>query len=802
MKRTIWNRIFSLILAMVMLVSVPMGVLADEIEGVVGVETTAGNTEAVDVTITITETPASQEPAQQEPESQEPEAQEPGAEEPASQEPVNVQTSVVAEDFVTESGMIVDYQGTSEKTTDADGDITGTEDISYTVENADGTYSAEGGSERDVEKVAPETTVDVPLTEGSSETAVGDEAGTSETTGDEKASPEDGTYDYTTETVTEQGEVTVTTTEITTEVLPSDETTHGYETELDHVRSEATPDADNDLFIETASRVDVEAVEANPPAEATDGYEYVYLGSENSSEYFAAYLFTAPQYENEKPVYTIDGVDYYTGRAGMDKDTIENNYAGIHRGFKVDGLYIDGEKVSEEEHVMIWGAVQQFLLQNTETGELTTTYCVDQRTFAHEGFSYNIENIEDADYYDDEAAAHIRTIAQNGYWGTNEGTGSLDAMKDMMRNAKDEDGNALFTEEEIALLNDGVAMTATQYAIWNYSNEGDNVKYLNVNYIHSGEDMSEEVLSYGKMGDVPEEKKPAADLIFKLSNYLIHMEPEVIEEPTTANTVITAENAVKEMSVTVVEKAEDHVNNQDDDTDNDAYVTDLSFALVVTPSTENGDDMIVKIVSNGKVIKEARIAGNAREGETLETLEADENGNYTIKNITLIEGNQEFNITLEGIQNLEEGVYLYSSEIGEVKGEETTSQTMLGLAGGEHAVNVSMTIAFELDVQDEVVATERVWREEHTKPADPPVPHDDTPEEDPEDPRMVVRFRQDPVEEPEEPAVDGEIVIPEEPVPMADAPLTGDPSMILVLLCAASTLGMAALAPSRRKEEE
>ena len=42
---------------------------------------------------------------------------------------------------------------------------------------------------------------------------------------------------------------------------------------------------------------------------------------------------------------------------------------------------------------------------------------------------------EDAGYYDSEAAAHIRAIAQNGYWGTSEGAGSLDAVKRMLMDA-------------------------------------------------------------------------------------------------------------------------------------------------------------------------------------------------------------------------------------------------------------------------------------------------------------------------------------------------------------------------------
>ena len=45
---------------------------------------------------------------------------------------------------------------------------------------------------------------------------------------------------------------------------------------------------------------------------------------------------------------------------------------------------------------------------------------------------------------------------------------------------------------------------------------------------------------------------------------------------------------------------------------------------------------------------------------------------------------------------------------------------MVGMSGGSHEVNVSMTIAFELNVEDEVIVTEKVWRGEWTDTPNPP----------------------------------------------------------------------------------
>ena len=107
-------------MALVMCLSLPLSVLAEE--GVVEVETTSGHTEAVDVTITI---------------------------ESASlpDGSTRTDTTTVAQDHTTDSGMNVDYSGHSSTTTPPDGPATGSASTEYSVTSEDGTYHAEGGSE-------------------------------------------------------------------------------------------------------------------------------------------------------------------------------------------------------------------------------------------------------------------------------------------------------------------------------------------------------------------------------------------------------------------------------------------------------------------------------------------------------------------------------------------------------------------------------------------------------------------------------------------------------------------------------
>ncbi|MBR3866836.1 MAG: hypothetical protein IKM54_03460, partial [Butyricicoccus sp.] len=303
-------------------------------------------------------------------------------------------------------------------------------------------------------------------------------------------------------------------------------------------------------------------------------------------------------------------------------------------------------------------------------------------------------------------------------------------------------------------------------------------------------------LTRGDADALTEEEQKSVDLLYKLYNYMINMDPTAVENPTTQDTIINADNFLKDMSVTVVEKAQDHENNKDNDDTNDAYVTDLTFALVVTPSTENGDDLIVKVLdAAGKPIAEGRIAGEAQEGDKM--LYADENGNYTFSGITMVEGDQNFNITLEGVQNLQEGVYLYTSEVRtDDAGEEISSQTMVGLAKGKRDVNVEMNIRFELNVEDEVVAKERYWRTER-------VARDDIPEEeipDEEVPLDEIPEEDVPLDEiPEEDVPLAEL--PDEEIPLADVPKTGDASALWHVMSLLSGAGLLLTAKKREDEE-
>lgn len=732
------RKLLAILLAGCMVIGIFSAALAETTQGTIGVESLpGGGKEDIDVLITVSK----------------------------DGNKIETETTTPAGGDKTDSGLNVNYSSSSSGIIGEDGDPVITEsESSYSVSNDLGTYGASGGSTFDTEVKTPTGTVDVPLTEGGKD---GFTSGAPSGTQVPDGSNTGGTYNQTTTTTVQQGSVNVTTGKV-----EYTETTGGNE-DMEYTFSDTTPNADNDLSSDSKYSPEYPADNVT----VTDGYGYVYIGMGNHSQYWSASLRTSPSedYPDEPPI-VINGKNYYTGR---DQSKLQANN-------QIERVYQDGKLYEVGKEFAIWDNVTQYVLIDVETGEYITTYCADLETAASRGYSYNMKNIEDATYYNEEQAAMIRTVAKNGYWGVEDdpGTaeaepGSLKAIEEMMRNAVDKDGNPIFTEEDIASLTDGVALTATQFAIWTYSNAMDGVEFVGTHFLKKD---GNNVSKFGSVGDLPEGKEDEADLLFKLYHYIISLDPIGIDEKDSSNTVYSKDNFLSDLSVTVLGKDETHANNQDADDTNDAYVTNLTFALVVTPKAGNEDELYVTVIDpndGNRVIAQARIGAKGEEAAE-GVLVPDGEDNYTFSGITLTEGNQTFKITLDGVQNLDSGVYLYTSEI---KNDES-SQSMVGIASGKQDVNVTMQISFDLSVNDEIITTEHVWRTEWNIPTPPP-PGEEIPPNDPP-------LSPPPGEE-----------IPDEDVPLAGLPNTGDASRTgLYLAIAAGVLLMllAITAKSRKSE--
>ena len=381
---------------------------------------------------------------------------------------------------------------------------------------------------------------------------------------------------------------------------------------------------------------------------------------------------------------------------------------------------------------------------------------------------------------------------------------SLATMKTMMRNALTPSGEPFFTQEEIDTLTDGVALTATQMAIWSCSNPMTGVQFVNSHYVGNPADTATDKSGAGSLGDVPTEKEDETKLMFKLYEYLLTLPPTTTTH-TTADTIINVDNFISEMSLSLLEKVVIEETDQETAVSKDSYNVQLSFKPAVVPSTVNGDNLIARVLDvSGNVLAEGRLAGFATAEETY--LMADANGYYTFPAFVMKEGDQTFRLSIEGTQNLKDGVYLYTSETQmDEDGQQITSQTMVGKANGKQGVHATMELHFELAVKDQEVATEHYQSTEEpvTPPVDPPVtppvtppiyippvvtptnpttpttpgteePETETPETEtpsPETPGAKTPVEETPVDGEEEEDSESELVdIPEEEVPATDKP--------------------------------
>jgi len=418
-------------------------------------------------------------------------------------------------------------------------------------------------------------------------------------------------------------------------------------------------------------------------------------------------------------------------------------------------------------------------------------YCVDFSTTATPNYNYKIENVADATYYDEEASRHIQAIGTYGYWGTtgvddngDPVKGSLEALKDALTDARNAAGGKNFplTQKQINNLTEGEALTATQAAFW----------------------------TFGNSGKTTMDAAQANDTITGLYQWLINQEAPVTE----STDIIEKDEFAQEASVTVKEKATNADGTVKTANGHAVYNTDVSFTIDVTQSSLTGN-LEVSLVQNGKTVKKVQLS--TADSNVLGKIMAggkEVGTSISFKDVELIEG-VKFTINLEGTQELEEGVYIYTSE----KIKDTPSQTFVGLAEGKHTVDLAVDMKFtvsEPDVQvkdpgalpGETRIRTETERKHDTKTIVTKVQEIEISTVKTEKTRRewgsytekTYTYAYDPD------PLNGEQEIPEteildEEVPLAAAPETGDISGLWVALSGISAAGMVLLGRKRKEEE-
>ena len=530
--------------------------------------------------------------------------------------------------------------------------------------------------------------------------------------------------------------------------------------------------------------------------EVPDGGEYRYVGYGEDGKYYVATVQV--YYEKDESGNTV--YDENGNPVIADIRTVSGTNVTIQGE---DAFTLDaGHQLSPYN-----GSLPGTLQLMDKEGNSVFAYCCDEETRTVNGYWYSVSNLEDSDYYaSEDAENHIRSIALNGYWGTSDTpkedgtyeTGSLENIKAKLKaaiangeidgvfemtcfteNGKvayDENGNVVTQMVNMLDIIDGLtageALTATQAAIWSYSNGNQNA----LNGTDGSVVVAPDYRANHKASNSDALDNHGGARIEFLYNWLMNLESDA-----ETTVVINEKNFVEDVSLTVGDKVADHTANQDDNSDNDVYNADLNFRLAFIPGDK--DDLLVQIkytdLDGKEVTVVKRLAGTNSEGQSYEDIKPEADGSYVLRGLKLSENEDfDFDLRLEGTQYLEQAVYVYSPI-----GGRGSSQTAVGVAEGTREVDVSlgMTIKFDVDENNHVVA-ERKWQDEIDPPEeeDPPVEEEDPP----------VIYRLDPETEEE---------IPEEPVPLAAPVVTGSNSYLWILVVMMAILGMAIINLTSKK---
>ncbi len=474
------------------------------------------------------------------------------------------------------------------------------------------------------------------------------------------------------------------------------------------------------------------------------GYDYHLVG-EGDATFAAVPVFMSVVYVKDNEGNTV----YEKNDDGTDK--LDENGKPIP--------VIDWEKTKlaegkngRTEDGMITSPGQMVLKKD---GEYFYVYCIDQETEADLGAWYKVENLEDADYYSsDDSAEKLRAVVSNGYWGTKEGTGSLDNIKKMMRETYDETAEVTVTDKDgkevtyrVVDLIDGLkeheALACTQGAIWSYSNGSLDVQNGEDGNLVIGIQSSDKFFNSrgGWLDEYYRDYNLESDARMKaLYECLMGLEGKEA-----ADVIINEKNSVEDMTLVVGDKAVldvEDTRNTDDNPDNDVYNTKVEFTLAFVPDT-NDNIYVYVLDKDGNRMTDAAgkeiVRKLAAEGSQEEGAITAVNGVYTLDGLVFQENtNVEFKLQLSGVQNLDEGVYIYKAH-----GGYSESQTLVGIAGGEQEVNVtkSMELTFNVDEKKKVTATSKWHREDEDtytpEPNDPPSnpePNDPPSNPEPNDP--------------------------------------------------------------------
>ena len=331
--------------------------------------------------------------------------------------------------------------------------------------------------------------------------------------------------------------------------------------------------------------------------------------------------------------------------------------------------------------------------KNGTDEENAAVYCCDLVTsiIDDETTDYLRTNLEDAlkddenfvnsgyqSYYTPQNAAKIRFVLTNGYYPGRD-------LADLARKAG-------LTEAD-GMLTIGEALSATQYAVWNYSNT-DNVELSSV-YVYSL------YLDDERMEGVK------SDLINSENNALIgedgkngQMQEAVKKRIEAVYNYLTGDaNQGTENQSVIINFTDQHtvlmVANIDKD-GTPSYDVTVKFKLKGTFS-DNGNLNLTATLGDQKITCPLL-------GESSEKLSADSDGYYTITFKDIEEAcmtvNPSIGLTIDGYQEVEDGIYFYEPINPKTKKvDRSYAQCFVGTGSGRTPIHSETTINFKVGTQ-------------------------------------------------------------------------------------------------------
>lgn len=349
-----------------------------------------------------------------------------------------------------------------------------------------------------------------------------------------------------------------------------------------------------------------------------------------------------------------------TGSGYVGADTYALNFGGAYGPYFYDytspcSPLMTYTRVTDQPYSDYVGANR---LYNTRTGEYIEVYCVDQNTGLNNGYFYQRTNLEDSDYYSDDAAAMLRAIVINGF-----------PSKTVTELAK---AAGLNEEGEAVELTRGEAVAATQLAIWKtaYGEEFIIHKYVDGLYYwcdkktsyaqkcaHHTECLAERDSAYSN----PENLPAISARVEAVYKYLMNLQPVSAQNTTISNS-------------SFVSWSESPVRTQNED-----GTYNVTVSATVNVVKQEGDSLTLSAVLGDQIAVAA--LNNGQQDVSL-----------TIQNVPAAYANGAVKLAIDGTQTVSD-VYMYeakSNNGGAAEREE--QQRLIGHSNMRLPVHAEITV--------------------------------------------------------------------------------------------------------------